>query len=95
LEFDSFIESGNLDKVEKIKPYEYALEMRVDTNTRGHQQWFNFCVKGMKPDKKYTFKIKNFTKPLCLYRSDKMCVWMKSKRQTELEKEKEVGSKPD
>ena len=37
--------------------------MQVDTNTRGHQQWFYFRVKGGKPGAKYTFLINNFTKP--------------------------------
>lgn len=36
LRFDSMFESGNLDQVYKIKPWEYDLYMRVDTNTRGH-----------------------------------------------------------
>ena len=37
--------------------------MQVDTNTKGHQQWFYFRVKNAKPKKKYLFKIMNFTKP--------------------------------
>lgn len=37
--------------------------MQVDTNTRGHQQWFYFRVKGGEKNKEYTFKIMNFTKP--------------------------------
>ena len=36
LQFDSDFECGNLDKVVKVKPFEYDLYMRVDTNTRGH-----------------------------------------------------------
>lgn len=36
--------------------------MQVDTNTRGHQQWFYFRVKNTKKERKYTFKIMNFTK---------------------------------
>ena len=42
--FDSAFESGNLDLVYKTKPNEYELFMRVDTNTRGHHQWFYFSV---------------------------------------------------
>jgi len=42
--FDSNFESGNLDMVIKVKDYEYDLYMRVDTNTRGHHQWFFFSV---------------------------------------------------
>lgn len=36
LRFDSSFESGNLDLVYKVIPWEYDLYMRVDTNTRGH-----------------------------------------------------------
>jgi hypothetical protein len=36
LKFDSIFEGGNLDMVIKVKPWEYDLYMRVDTNTRGH-----------------------------------------------------------
>jgi|TARA_B110001450_G_C17631317_1_gene485325 cytosolic carboxypeptidase protein 2/3 len=34
--FDSNFESGNLDRVYKVKDLEYDLFMRVDTNTSGH-----------------------------------------------------------
>ena len=37
--------------------------MQVDTNTRGHQQWFYFRVKGGRKNTTYTFNIMNFTKP--------------------------------
>lgn len=37
--------------------------MQVDTNTRGHQQWFYFRVKGGVKNTTYTFNIMNFTKP--------------------------------
>ena len=42
--FDSNFESGNLDLVLKKKEGEYDLFMRVDTNTKGHHQWFYFSV---------------------------------------------------
>lgn len=44
LRFDSNFESGNLDMVVKTNPWEYDLYMRVDTNTRGHHQWFYFGI---------------------------------------------------
>jgi len=44
LVFDSMFESGNLDMVVQIKEHEYDLYMRVDSNTRGHHQWFFFTV---------------------------------------------------
>ena len=43
--FDSDFESGNLDMVIKTEEQAYDLYMRVDTNTRGHHQWFYFTVK--------------------------------------------------
>ena len=44
LTFDSSFESGNLDMVIRTKQFQYDLYMRVDTNTRGHHQWFYFSV---------------------------------------------------
>ena len=46
-----------------VSPSEYQLYMQVDTNTRGHQQRFYFRVKNTKANRKYIFKIMNFTKP--------------------------------
>jgi hypothetical protein len=40
--------------------------MRIDTNTRGHLQWFNFRVKNM-GKKKVKFNIVNFQKAKTLY----------------------------
>jgi hypothetical protein len=63
--FDSLFESGNLLQAEKNGNLEntYNLYMQVDTNTRGHQQWFYFRVRGGKKGQEYTFNIMNFTKP--------------------------------
>jgi hypothetical protein len=41
--------------------------MRVDSNTRGHLQWFNFKVKNMEKEREYTFHICNFQKKKILY----------------------------
>lgn len=60
--FDSIFECGNLLQAEVVSPTEYQMYMQVDTNTRGHQQWFFFRVKNTKADRKYTFRIMNFTK---------------------------------
>lgn len=35
----------------------------MDTNTKGHQQWFNFRVKNTRKNRKYIFYVMNFTKP--------------------------------
>ena len=42
--FDSCFESGNLDLAIKIKENEYDLYLRVDSNSRGYQNWFNFKI---------------------------------------------------
>lgn len=38
IEFDSKFECGNLDKAIKIKPNEYDLYLRTDSNSYGHNQ---------------------------------------------------------
>ena len=49
----------------------YDLYMRVDTNTRGHHQWFYFSavVPANMVGKTVTFRVVNFTKPMALYTS--------------------------
>lgn len=67
---DSNFESGNIEKVYKCKnplAQEYHLYMNVDTNTKGHQQWYYFRVRNMKKNTNYKFTIWNFTKPKSLY----------------------------
>jgi hypothetical protein len=49
--FDSFFECGNLEKAEYVNPTEYNLYLNVDTNTKGHQQWFYFKAKNTFKDK--------------------------------------------
>ena len=60
--FDSIFESGNLLQAEYVSATEYQLYMQVDTNTRGHQQWFYYRVRNTKKDRRYVFRIMNFTK---------------------------------
>lgn len=64
--FDSNFESGNLDTVVKVAENEYDLYLRIDTNTRGHLQWFNFTVKNCGKSK-VRFNIVNFKKAKTLY----------------------------
>lgn len=82
LRFDSNFESGNLDMVIQTKENEYDLFMRVDTNTRGHHQWFYFSVeyKGTHMcDRKIKFNMCNFTKPTSLYSAGmKICIARRS-----------------
>ena len=82
LVFDSNFESGNLDMVIKKKDLEYDIYMRVDTNTKGHHQWFYFSVTSNSSflGKKVKFNIVNFTKGSSLYTQGmRICV---SKRST-------------
>ena len=84
LEFDSDFESGNLDLVAKrpnTKEEEYDMLIRLDSNSRSHQQWFYFSVTA-KPGgasykgKKVKFNILNFTKPHSLYQQGmKLMTW--------------------
>jgi hypothetical protein len=41
--------------------------MRVDSNTKGHLQWFNFKIKNLLPDQNYTINICNFKKKKILF----------------------------
>lgn len=41
--------------------------MRVDSNTRGHLQWFNFKIGNLQKDKEYRFNVCNFQKDNILY----------------------------
>jgi hypothetical protein len=68
LTFDSYFESGNLDMVVKVQYGEYDLYMRSDSNTYGHNQWFNFIVKNTRK-MSVKFNVINFTKRNSLYES--------------------------
>ena len=71
--FDSNFESGNIDFVGKVSENEYDMLMRLDSNSRSHQQWFYFSVDckdiRRRSTKGETIKINilNFTKPNTLY----------------------------
>lgn len=51
----------------RVGEREYDCFMRVDSNTAGHLQWFNFKVKGWKKLLKYKINICNFKKDKCLF----------------------------
>lgn len=67
--FNSDFESGNLDLVYKVKPFEYNCFMRVDTNTKGNQQWFYFSLQHSEfyHGKTVRINVVNFTKSESLY----------------------------
>ena len=77
--FDSKFESGNLDKVTKIKDDEYDLYIRTDTNTYGKNQWYYFKVTNNGPEKEFKFNIVNFSKQSSLYSQGlQPCVYRES-----------------
>jgi hypothetical protein len=77
LVFDSRFESGNLDRVVKVKSDEYDLYMRTDANTRGHNQWFFFKVNNQQAQT-VKFALVNFTKHDSLYSQGMQpCVYSK------------------
>ena len=83
LKFDSDFESGNLDLAANTfrdRNDEYDLIMRLDSNSRIHQQWFYFSVdtanRGDYKSQKVRFNLLNFTKPYSLYQQGMMpLVW--------------------
>ena len=48
LKFNSTFEGGNLDLVVRVGDAEYDLFMRVDSNTSGHTNWYNFTISDFK-----------------------------------------------
>ena len=67
LAFNSNFENGNLDMVVKTGENTYDLFLRVDTNTRGHFNWFHFEVGRTKKGRTVTFNIVNMSKKDSLY----------------------------
>lgn len=67
LAFDSKFESGNLDKVIKVKENEYDLYIRTDSNTYGKNQWFYYMATNSGEEKEYKMNIVNFSKQSSLY----------------------------
>ena len=79
--FDSFFEGGNLDAVFLVGEREYDCFMRVDSNTGGHLQWFNFKITGWRKLLKYKINICNFQKDKCLFSRGMKPYIFSSKRQ--------------
>jgi hypothetical protein len=67
LRFNSDFECGNLDAVVQTSSTEFDLFMRVDTNTRGHTNWYYFEVHNKVFIGSVTFNICNFRRPASLY----------------------------
>lgn len=69
LKFNSHFEGGNLSRAYALSDTEYDLYMTVDTNTKGHTQWFSFSVENTLAGNSVRFNIVNFTKGSSLLRS--------------------------
>lgn len=65
--FNSSFESGNLDVAIQVDDTEYDLFMRVDTNTKGHTNWYYYTIKNGTFLGKVRFNICNFQKTKSLY----------------------------
>ena len=65
--FDSNFESGNLDAVIKLNENEYYCYIRVDSNTKGHTNWFYFKIMNTTAKQKIKINIANFVKFQSLY----------------------------
>ena len=85
LEFESDFESGNLDCAFRVGENEYDLYLRVDSNTKGHIQWYNFKILNPQKLQKYKFNICNFQKRKSLY-SRGMKPYLYSERKARKEK---------
>ena len=81
--FDSDFESGNLDFVFKLENTSiYYCFMRMDTNTKGHTQWFYFKIWNTKANEPITFHICNCEKEKTLFgKGLKPYVFSKKKNQ--------------
>lgn len=60
--FDSYFESGNLDRVVMVGENDFHLFLTPDTNTQGYTQWFYFSVRNQHRGKSISLSIVNFTK---------------------------------
>ncbi|NWW68863.1 CBPC2 carboxypeptidase, partial [Ifrita kowaldi] len=65
--FESRFESGNLQKVIKVGPYEYVLTLRLDLYMAKHTQWFCFHVQNTRREPLCRFTIANMAKAKSLY----------------------------
>ena len=65
--FDSDFESGNLDVAIWRVSTEYDLFLRVDTNTKGHTNWYNFKISNQGFLGKVKLNVMNLRKENSLY----------------------------
>ena len=87
VKFDSYMESGNLNKVFEVYKNEYNLFLTADTNTKGQTRWFHFSVSGIKKGETVRFNICNFHKPVQLFRKGLRPVYLSVEEKNTLESE--------
>jgi len=60
--FDSYFESGNLDRAVIVGPNEFHLFLTPDSNTQGYTQWFSFSIRNQHRGQSISLSLVNFTK---------------------------------
>ena len=65
--FNSVFESGNLDCAIKVQENEFDLFLRIDSNTKGHVQWFYFSIRNGNRCEKVKLNLCNLSKAKSLY----------------------------
>lgn len=71
---DSFFESGNLAFAFRPNPSQLMLFLNVDTNTRGHTQWFYFTAVA-EGSVRISMEILNMSKPTSIFSRGGRPVW--------------------
>lgn len=74
LRFDSCFESGNLAFAFRSSSTDFALFLRIDTNTKGHTQWFHFTATADQ-DLEVRFSIMNMSKAKSIFAKGGLPVW--------------------
>eukprot|EP00042_Codosiga_hollandica_P028956 m.155997 g.155997 ORF g.155997 m.155997 type:complete len:834 (+) comp52927_c2_seq3:1994-4495(+) len=77
LKFDASFESGNLNRVDAVSPFEYDLYIRPDLANRSYHNWFFFSVSEVSAHQKVIFNLVNLSKSRGMYR-DGMSVVVRS-----------------
>ena len=95
LSFNSDFESGNLDTAIRISDTEYDLFMRVDSNTKGHTNWYYFEVENGDWIGSVQFNFCNFRREKSLYQRVNLQWFREWNLMSNPWKAKRTGSKED
>ena len=72
--FDSCFETGNLGYAFRTSSTDFALFLRIDTNTRGHTQWFHFRATASE-SVAVSFAVLNMSKAKSIFGRGGLPVW--------------------